>query len=118
METVSQNHNAFFEKLGDVLPEKDNGTLVNTSQCNESASLNSNDPIFRLLIKKMNAIEDFLIKISVKLDNLRRYERSNKKSCEIDISELKALGLPAESEPDIEKLEENLKDADFKQKLV
>lgn len=43
---------------------------------------------------------------------------NQKTSEEIDISDLKVLGLPAESENGIEKLEENLQNDDFKQKLV
>lgn len=72
---------------------------------------------------KISSIEDFMIELHVKLDNIRQNGRTSNKtgsseSKEIDISELKVLGLPAESEADIEKLEENLKNEEYKKKLV
>lgn len=95
---------------------KDNGSLASTSKCVE----NDND-FKRLMLAKIGAIEDFLIKIDVKLDNLRQNNRTTnqkKSTNEIDIGLLKALGLPAESESDVEKLEENLKNDEFRLKLV
>lgn len=94
----------------------------NTSQ----SSSDQTNQILRLLLNKVDAIEDFLIKINVKLDNndVHRNDRRNgrlsngNQPTEIDISELKTFGLPAESASDIEKLDENLKIEDFKKNLV
>lgn len=75
------------------------------------------------MMGKISSLEDFMIEIHLKLDNICQNGQKSKKNglnenCEIDIGALKVLGLPAESESDIDKLEENLKDEEFKQKLV
>lgn len=129
----AENHNEFFEKMlqnPDVEPstqEKNNGTLIHTSNQEKNTSQssiehlsNDTNQMLHLLLNKVNAIEDFLIKITVKLDNARdnpRLSKENQRN-EIDISELKDLGLPAESASQIEKLETNLKLDDFRKKLV
>lgn len=107
-------------------PEKNNGgatcVSVDTTNCVQITSQNSNgqtNQLLRLLLDKINGLEDFMIKMYAKLDNIQQNEPSNERaSTEIDISLLNALGLPAESASGIEKLEENLKTEDFKLKLV
>lgn len=125
----SENHNAFIENLllrsnsDSSTQEDNNGTSVHTSNNAERTSQSSSDQTNRLLqvlLNKIDGIEDFLIKVNVKLDNIHQNERHSNKNqpTEIDISELKELRLPAESASDIEKLEENLKIKDFREKLV
>lgn len=75
----------------------------------------------RKIVDRMNGLEDLMIKMIVKLDNLcaNSFKKSNKNAPqEIDVTNLNTLGVPAESETDIQKLEENMKIDEFKQKLV
>lgn len=99
---------------------------INTTTSDRNISQNSRktastDQLLQTLLSKISAIEDFLIGFDVKLDFATKSERlkSNKNTRnEIDMSQMKVLGLPAESAEDIEKLEANLKADDFKKKLV
>lgn len=118
----SSDHNSFFERIHSISTSHDvshssegNGTAT----CGQNTTQNAND-MMRQMINKMDGIEDFMIKILVKLDNLcsNPIRKSNQISTEIDISALLTLDLPAECEADMQKLEENLKSDDFKQKLV
>lgn len=134
MSSSSENHNAFFENIlqksntHDLPQEKSNDSLVHhdrmdskSDENNSQSSCDTTDQLLRVLMAKIESIEDFLIRLLVKVDNCvdtRRNGRTSNKNPEIDISELKVLGLPAESQTDIEKLEDNLKNEDFKKKLV
>lgn len=110
----------------DSIQEENNDTLVHTSTGEKNTSQSSSDQLLRLMLHKMDAFENFMIRMDIKLDNVcqnfntRRNERfsDGNQSTEIDISELKKLGIPAESESDMKKLEENLKIEDFRKKLV
>lgn len=123
----SEDHNAFFENALTKSPtidlsQTESNGLVNVS-CRENTTQIASDTtneMLRALMVKMNSIEDFLIKINVKLDFVRqeKVQTSKKNSSEIDISTLKQLGLPAESAENVDQLEENLKDDNFKDKLV
>lgn len=120
------NHNDFFTKnltsTADVSPGESNNDSASTSErILTMSSQNSNDQMFRLLMEKMSGIEDFLVGMSIKLDLLRQSEQKSserKSKGEFDINKLKEFGLPAQSEADINKLEENLNDKEFKQNLV
>lgn len=126
----SENYNGFLEnihRLGSsshgATQEESNGILVNTLNRDENQLKSSSDQtnqFLQLLLTKIDAIENFLIGIKVQLDNTSHNERlsNNNQPTEIDIGELQKLGLPAESGSDIKKLEENLKNEDFRTKLV
>lgn len=104
------------------------GDLVNITTTTNDRNISQNsrktastDQLLQTLLSKISAIEDFLIRFDVKLDFATKSERqtSNKNTRnEIDMDQLKSLGLPAESAENIEKLEANLKADDFKKKLV
>lgn len=64
-------------------------------------------------------MENFLIKLMVKIDYLREPTSRSKSVGTIDIDLMKEFGLPAESLSDLNKLEDNLQNnKDFKAKLV
>lgn len=92
----------------------------NDSQNSRLSNITNTDEMLQIMLKKLNALEDFMIIFDVKLDYMSKNDRRTPQnlSVEIDMSELKSLGLPAEFKEDIEKLEANMKNDDFKQKLV
>lgn len=92
----------------------------NDSQNSRLSNITNTDEMLQIMLRKLNALEDFMIKFDVKLDCMRTNDRRTPQNLpvEIDMSELKSLGLPAEFKEDIEKLEANMKNDDFKQKLV
>lgn len=109
------------------LNEEINGVLEhNSSSFAKHASKETNEAILSMLQKlivKFSAMEDFMIRLSIKIDMIRQNdlqsERVSKdKYIAIDISQLTELGLPAESQETVEKLEEDLKNAEFKSKLA
>lgn len=90
---------------------------------NSQSSSDTTEQLLRVLMVKMDSMENTLIKLLVKVDNYantRQNDRTSNRNSpgEIDISALKVLGLPAESQKEIDKLEDNLKNEVFKQKLV
>lgn len=94
-----------------------------TAQAAEKSTSQSDQSIQLLhtVLRKIGVIEDFLIELKIKMDiqcRSRRQLSDENESTEIDIGDLKSLGLPAESESDINKLEQNLKNDDFRKKLV
>lgn len=126
-------HNTFFENLLsqqasiDSAPEKSNGIVVHATTDGEKAPPRSNNSsihdLLQILMVKINSIEDYLIKLDIKLDNLATdglaVQTSNRKvSSEIDISILKPLGLPARSSKELIQLENNLEKSAFREKLV
>lgn len=74
----------------------------------------------RLILKKIDAMENYVIKLNIKIDNLRDQELTMPNTpAEIDIALLNEMGLPAESASELNKLEKSLrKSAEFKAKLV
>lgn len=143
------NYNDFFENLSDSTATKEANssplhTNINSSDVvvvNDSTlsdhPLNSQSPsnksienqtldVLKLILKKVNAIEDHLIKLDVRVANLKsvRGQMDDSDSLNvplgvIDMFELQQLGLPVQSEQDLQKLEGNLKtDQAFSTKLV
>lgn len=88
------------------------------------SSTHSSTQLLEMIFKKCDAIEDFLIRLNVKIDALRDMPlpasgalRSALGS--VDVNSLKELGLPSGSKLDLDRLEENLKnDLEFKGRLV
>lgn len=82
----------------------------------------STNELVKLLLKKVNGIEDHLVKIDVKIDFLRSDPIPSAEQSmplkTVDYDELKKLGLPAKSKEDIKELDTNLKNPDFKTMLV
>lgn len=89
----------------------------NGSQNSRLSNITNTDEMLQIMLRKLNALEDFMIIFD---DYMSKHERRTPQnlSVEIDMSELKSLGLPAEFAEDIEKLEAYMKNDDFKQKLV
>lgn len=77
--------------------------------------------LLKHLHKKVDAIENHLIKLDVRMTNSEtiRSVRTMGTNLEIDVDQLALLNLPVKTESDLEKLEENLEtDQEFKKKLV
>lgn len=78
------------------------------------------------IFRKIDAIEDHLIQLDVKLENLFNGSQqagllspSQKSVGTINMANLKQLGLPAETQLDLDKLEQNLKnDSKFLSEIV
>lgn len=141
----SGNYDEFMEKL--AIPEKSNTqaeastaadivTLINDSTSidlsqstlesilvvNGSTNENDNLALLQMILKKVDAIEDHLIKLDVRI----AYATNDKSrtSCSsdlgsIDKDELREFGLPARTESELKKLDRNLESNDsFRAKLV
>lgn len=133
-EKVLKNHNSFLEEIvsnssqNDISQEKKFETFVQIHTeciCGEKTTRNSDDVTVQLLqavMTKVSCMQETIIKLATKLDNLYhpngQRSKNKKSSVEIDISDLNALGLPAESLEDLETQEANLKNMDYKTKLV
>lgn len=92
-----------------------------SNYCNEIELLK----LVKLLLKKVDALEDYVIKLDIKIDNLRGNFSTTSNSQAVpklgvvDLDQLTDIGLPVESETELQKLDTSLKtDKDFKMKLV
>lgn len=76
--------------------------------------------LLKIIHKKIDAVENHLIKLDVRTSNMETIRSFRTESLEIiDVDQLALLHLPVKSESDLEKLERNLEtDQDYKQKLV
>lgn len=104
-------------------------SLESSSQSIESTKVASEQingdllHLLKLVLKKVDALENHAIKLDVKIDQLRRNfppKTDNVPQLNvIDIDELAEFGLPVDTEAGLKKLERRLKnDKDFKKKLV
>lgn len=89
-------------------------------------SENVSHDLFQLVLKKLDAIENFLIKLDVKvnvMDQIRPRAGENVSDVTrlgvISLGELKTLGLPAQSEVELDQLEAKIDDnAEFRENFV
>lgn len=105
----------------------DNAVLVPTKSTDLTPSIGAIDDangiqLLKLLLQKVNVIEDQLIKITVKINHMgpsTSDTRKVMKLASVGMDELRAYGLPLESESALKNFETKLKtDIDFKSKLV
>lgn len=121
--TNEPNYNDFIDELNKL--ESANATTKTTSTPTKDTFDNGNGNgarLMKLLLKKIEGIENYLIKLDVKLDHMVSKPSKAGKVTElayIDMEQLRQFGLPVESESELENLDEKLKtDIDFKTKLV
>lgn len=79
--------------------------------------------LVKILLKKVDALENHIIKLDVKIDSMREISSMPNKSMHtlgfVDMDKMGELGLPVASEADLEKLDERLKDdQEYKKQLV
>lgn len=78
--------------------------------------------LLKLLLNKIEAFEDHLTQINVRLNHLGRSMSNTQKAHKlgiVDLDQLKPFELPADSESGLENLDKKLKeDFEFKTKLV
>lgn len=78
--------------------------------------------LLKLILKKVDCIEDHLIKLDVKINFLGSRPSNAKKVIKsgiVDMNQLKQFELPTESEVGLENLDKKLKkEMEFKEKLV
>lgn len=78
--------------------------------------------LLKHILKKINAIEDHVINLDVKMNSLRSTSSDKRKVIKLghaDMDQLKEWGLPSESEAQLDNLDKKLNtDPEFKRKLV
>lgn len=112
-----RNYNDFFDDINS------NATSSSTIAEPPTADKNCNcAELLKLLLKKVDAIEDHVIKIDVKINHLESAPSNARKAIKlggVTMDQLKEFGLPVETESDLENLEKKLKnDFEFKTKIV
>lgn len=103
--------------------EKPNRATNLISKMSKPFGVLSSHELLELIFKKVDAIEDHLISLNVRIDSFRNETAPTteifNKTGSVDMEVLNELGLPAESQLDLEKLEANLKNVtEFRMKLV
>lgn len=98
-------------------------TTTKTSSQTTSSSSSSEqttDELLRLLLFKVDAIENYLIKLDVKMDHFRSSGPVSEEATSgmADMGKLRELGLPVEDLIGLQQLEQRLKENGFKSKLV
>lgn len=108
------NDTAIAAVIGDI-SDKANSTSKNNAIVDQ---LDTRE-ILRIIYGKVDAIEDFLIKLSAKMDNLRTDPIAKSPVGFVDLDVLKLFELPTDTEKDLDKIESKLKnEPEFKKKLV
>lgn len=100
--------------------------VINDSTSDQSPSKSMNNDsyaLLKLIYKKIDAIENHIIKLDVRIANISDVKSVGASSSSdlghIDMAQLEEFGLPVQSELMLEKFEENLKtNHAFKAKLV
>lgn len=110
---LDEDHNAFFES---ALAHDENQSIhqsIDVINNTEPTQIDSTiAEYFRSISTKINAIEDFLIKLMVKVDDIATkspFEYAKQKK-EVDKSALIQFKLPAESVSDLDHVEQLLKE--------
>lgn len=153
MRESSRSYNDFFQNLERNSPTNQNAsnssekTASNTSEktsdaimISDSSLISENSPLssnhlrdtakcdvldlLKLVYRKVDAIEDHLIKLDVRIANTNAVKSVREKCTAsafeiIDLDQLTDFNLPVKSESDLETLEKKLEtDQDFRMKLV
>lgn len=133
----SLNHNSFFEKLTEttneksasmdqveICPQEECG-LVSQVECDNTAIPSTSECIadncaaqLKLLIAKVNAIQDQLIRLETMAINTQREQNESNVIGIIDIEKLKNFGLPVKNSSQLDELEEKLKDEAQREEIV
>lgn len=112
MDATTSNSSQLTRSEGSAT--QDSVTVASTS----TDSLSSVE-LIKSIYRKIDAIENFLISLSVKVDNLRDGSKPDSPIGVVDIAVLAENGLPADSLTELEKLENSLKNSqEFKTNLV
>lgn len=134
--TTNQNASNSSEKRASNTSEKTSDAIMisDSSLISENSPLSSNHlretakcdvlDLLKLVYKKVDAIEDHLIKLDVRIANMNAVksvrEKCTASSFEIiDLDQLTDFNLPVKSESDLETLEKKLEtNQEFRMKLV
>lgn len=98
---------------------------LNGSHQDPDATLKDMYVMLQKVLKKVDVLGKEIINLKVEIKYLRM-DFSTPDTCDVstsntghvDLTELNALGLPATAESDLDRLDEQLKDVNFKNKLV
>lgn len=95
-------------------------TLESIFVVNSSTNENDNYALLQMILKKVDAIEDHLIKLDVRIANVTNDKsRTSSDLRSIDKDEQREFGLPVRTESELKKLDTNLESNDsFRDKLV
>lgn len=123
VENDPQNEIINIDDISVSMEQPPIGSAVLISTISKSIDCLSSHELLKLIFKKVDAIEDHLINLNVRIDGFRNetalVTETSQKTGSIDIEVLKELGLPTESQLDLKNLEANLKNVpEFKTKLV
>lgn len=100
---------------------------VQLNGSHQDTNVTSNDMygLLQKLLKKVDVLGKEIINLKVEIKYLRMdfstpdtSDASTTNTGHVDLTELNALGLPATAESDLDRLDEQLKDVNFKNKLV
>lgn len=103
-----------------TLSDVSNSDKSNATITTLETSASSSDDLLKLILFKVDAIENYLIKLDVKIDIFRSPTGSSGEriSGMADMGKLRELGLPADDLVSLQQLEQKLKEDEFKSKLV
>lgn len=125
--TESSHSNSSESDGSVVLVESSISSNISSPPASVQSESLSHEPelidLVKTLLKKVDALENHIIKLDVKIDNMREISSMPNKSMHtlgfVDIDKMVELGLPVASEVDLQKLDERLKgDQEFKKQLV
>lgn len=114
----SIDHNSFFENLISTEPEleAENMRLDTGMKPNSDTQMNT-DRLLKLILSKINVMQQQLIKLEVKIDNIPNQEIHEAKRV-IDMVKLNNLGLPVKTGTQLDSLEANLKEEIKRNEIV
>lgn len=127
---LKSNTQAQAAEQTDIVTLMNDSTSIDLSQSvlesilvvNSSKNENDYHALLEMILKKVDAIEDHLIKLDVRIANVTNDKSRTSCSSDlgsIDKDELREFGLPVRTESELNKLDTNLESNDsFRAKLV